>query len=248
MACSSAATSSGSRPVTSIGSDAGQLAHPGELALGVLAGAGLHGLDVAVEQLLEAERLARGGRGAGRVGGAGPPRRRRRRPSRRPARRSARPALAVHHQAGQQRRVAGLLGPQLGRRRRRAAARRPRAARARARAACRRSARWPGGRPARAPASSACSARGALGRSSALRQRSRTPRGGRAEVELGQRGAQVEAGAADDDRAPAGERSPRRSRRGRGGVLARAEGLGDRHEAEQAVLEPRLLGGVRPRR
>src|SRR5215211_3802277 len=50
--------------------DAGQLAHPGELPLGVVARAPLNRLDVAGEQLVEAERLARGVRGAGRVGGA----------------------------------------------------------------------------------------------------------------------------------------------------------------------------------
>ena len=46
---------------------AGQLAQPGELALGVAARAQLHRRDVAAEQLLEAERLARGRRRAGGV-------------------------------------------------------------------------------------------------------------------------------------------------------------------------------------
>jgi len=36
-----------------------QLAHPCELALGVPAGAALHRLDVAAQELREAERLAR---------------------------------------------------------------------------------------------------------------------------------------------------------------------------------------------
>ena len=55
--------------------DVGELAHPRELALGVAAGAGLHRLDVAREQLLEAERLARGGARRLRGGPLGPPRR-----------------------------------------------------------------------------------------------------------------------------------------------------------------------------
>ena len=68
---SRAATSSaGSRPVTSTISTPGELAHPGELALGVVARAALHRLDVAGEQLVEAERLAGRLRGAGGVGGA----------------------------------------------------------------------------------------------------------------------------------------------------------------------------------
>src|SRR6186997_3119389 len=40
--------------------DPGQLAHPRELALGEVPRAALHRLDVARQQLLEAERLARG--------------------------------------------------------------------------------------------------------------------------------------------------------------------------------------------
>ena len=48
----------------------GQLAHPRELAAGEVARAALHRLDVAGQQLLEAQRLARGLRGARRVGGA----------------------------------------------------------------------------------------------------------------------------------------------------------------------------------
>ena len=45
----------------------GELAHPGELAPRVVAGAALHRLDVAAEQLVEAERLASGDGGAGGV-------------------------------------------------------------------------------------------------------------------------------------------------------------------------------------
>ena len=72
--------------------DAGELAHPRELAAGVVAGAALHRLDVAGQQLLEAERLARGDRRAGGVRAADLLGARRRRPSRRRARRSARRA------------------------------------------------------------------------------------------------------------------------------------------------------------
>ena len=86
MAISSAATSSGVRPVTSIAVRVGQLAQPRQLALGVAAGVGLHALDVAVEQLLEAERRAGGGR-APSPPLAAPPRSRRPRPWRRRGRR-----------------------------------------------------------------------------------------------------------------------------------------------------------------
>ena len=69
-----------------------QLAHPRQLAARVVARAALHRLDVAGQQLLEAERHARGRRRAGGVGAAHLARRRRRRPSRRRARRCARRA------------------------------------------------------------------------------------------------------------------------------------------------------------
>ena len=113
MPCSSAATSSASRPVTSIEPHAGELAHPGQLAPGVLA----------------------------RVRSPSPRRRPRAAPrSRAPcARCSTRPVgrapdlvdgargdhrldaavdalaqrVALHHQAGEQRRVAGVGHPQL---------------------------------------------------------------------------------------------------------------------------------------
>ena len=48
----------------------GELAHPGQLAAGEVARAALHRLDVAGQQLVEAQRLARGLRGPGGVGGA----------------------------------------------------------------------------------------------------------------------------------------------------------------------------------
>ena len=65
---------------------------------------------------------------------------------------------------------------------------------------------------------------------------------GRPQVELGQRRPQVQAGAADDDRPPALAEQRVDRRVGVRGVGAGGEGLGDRHEAEQAVLEPCLLG------
>ena len=70
----------------------------------------------------------------------------------------------------------------------------------------------------------------------------------RSEVELGQRRPQVQAGAADDDRAPALREQRVDLGVGAFGVRAGREGLGDRHEAEQAVLEPRALRVASPRR
>src|SRR3954454_4079046 len=49
---------------------AGELAHPGELALGEVAGPALHGVDVARQELLEAERPAGGVRRPGGMRGA----------------------------------------------------------------------------------------------------------------------------------------------------------------------------------
>jgi hypothetical protein len=67
----------------------------------------------------------------------------------------------------------------------------------------------------------------------------------RAQIQVGERGAQVEAGAADDDRAAAlfeqlVDRRVRLARIGAGRV-----GLGDGQEPDQAVLEPLLLVGGR---
>ena len=81
-----------SRPVRSISVEVGDFAHPGELAAGVVARALLHRLEVAGEELVEAERLAGGAAGAERRRRGGPPRRRRRRRSPRSGRRSARRA------------------------------------------------------------------------------------------------------------------------------------------------------------
>ena len=100
------------RPVTSTSVTPAQLAHPRQLALGVAAGAPLHRLDVAREQLLEAERLARGGRrpravrGADLLDRAGGDHRLHARVDPRVER------LALHRQADEQRRVAGVGRPQ----------------------------------------------------------------------------------------------------------------------------------------
>src|SRR5689334_24342620 len=93
--------------------DARELAHPRELALGEVARPALHRLDVALEQLLEAERLAGGVRRAAGVGGAdlvdraAGDHRVHARVDPRVERR------AVHDDADQPRRVSGLRGPEL---------------------------------------------------------------------------------------------------------------------------------------
>ena len=68
---------------------------------------------------------------------------------------------------------------------------------------------------------------------------------GRAQVELGQRGSQVQAGAADDYRAPASgeQRVDLRVRQAR--VLTRTEGGVERQEGNEPVLERGALGGRR---
>ena len=65
----------------------------------------------------------------------------------------------------------------------------------------------------------------------------------RAQVQVGQRGAHVEPGAADHDRAPSGrdQRVDLGVRQAR--VRARGGPRGDRKDAEQPVLEPRPVGG-----
>ena len=69
--------------------------------------------------------------------------------------------------------------------------------------------------------------------------------GGRAQLEVGERGLEIEAGAAHHDRAPA--RGQRRIDLGvsAGRELARREGLGRLDERQQPVLEPTLLRGAR---
>ena len=221
--------------------------------LRVAARARLHRLDVAGEQLLEAERLA-GGRARR------PPRRRGATSSigaggdhRVDARVDARvERVAVHRQAGQQRRVARVgrstaaIAAGGGRRRapgveqleraddalarRVGAIARPRPGRARARA--RRAARGaPRVRRARPPALA-----------DARRRR-------RAQVELGERGAQVQAGAADDDRRAALRRAARRSRRARARAYSPALNVASTgRNADEPVLEPRPLRARSPRR
>ena len=88
----SSATEDGERSVTSIGVVAGELAHPRQLAARVVARAALHRLHVARQQLLEAERLARGDRHAGGVRATHLLAARPRRSSARRARRCARTA------------------------------------------------------------------------------------------------------------------------------------------------------------
>ena len=189
-----------------------------ELALRVVARAALHGLHVAAQQLLEAERRARGAGTPRRRRRGGPPPRRRRRPSRPRARRSARRArsrsiVRPHSSVGWRSSAvqsrdsspagAGLLPhlEQLERAQPRAcgrAGRSPRRRRARARPAPRGAPRGP--------------------RSSQPRRRiARAHRrvGRRAQLEVGQRGLEVEARAADDDRPRAPPPAPRRSPRGR---------------------------------
>ena len=90
------------------------LAHPGQLAACVVARALLHLLDVAVEQLVEAERLAGGAAGAKGVGasslvrGSGGDERLD------PGVDSLVEPPAVHVEAEDRRRVARLGGPELG--------------------------------------------------------------------------------------------------------------------------------------
>ena len=71
---------------------------------------------------------------------------------------------------------------------------------------------------------------------------------GRAEVELRERRAQVEAGAADDDRAPALGQQRVDLGVGGAGELAGARGRGQRQRADEAVLEPLALGRAWARR
>ena len=178
------------------------LPHPGQLAAGEAPLGALHRLDVAGEQLLEADRRARRPRGARRVGAARPPPRRPAGPSRRPGRRSA-PASSSR----------SIVRPTSSRR-----MAQPLASTARRRVACGAiPSRCELGQPrdplavvgvhaarrARA-SSSACSASGPALGELAPRPRARTSDGHRrAQLELGERRAHVEAGAADDDRAPA---------------------------------------------
>ena len=236
------ATSSALRSVRRCTLTAGELAHPRQLAARVVARASLHPLDVAGEQLLEAERLARGRRCAGSV---------------RPAHlvlgaggdhRSTRASIRAYSRSRSITSPTSSVGcrtasrPQLAIRRPAARARRRRAARARARSAAGRWARSLPPPTAPAAASIACSACGPRRSSSAI-QRSRTPSGGG-----GRRLSSVSAARRYRPVPPTtiGRRPVASSAVDLGvgelGVLAGAELRVDRQEREQPVLELRPLG------
>ena len=225
-----------------------ELAHPRQLALGVVARAALHPLDVAREQLLEAERLARRLRGAGGV-------RARSTSSRAPAasisstRRVDRARRAPRAPSSARRAASGGAAP------RSTAARGPRAARARpsSSSSSARTTRW------RSLGSIPSAAHGARSASTRVQRRRRPAlelgrpalahalRRRRAQVELGQRRAQVQAGAADDDRPPPCGEQLVDLRVRELGVLPDAEGRVERQERHEPVLERRLLGRARRR-
>ena len=243
MATIVAATSAGrvARDVDQL--RAGQLAHPRELALGVVAGAALHRLDVAGEQLLEAERLAGGL--ATRPSACA-----RRTSSIAPAATIASTrsvdalveGVAVHRQADEPRRVAGLAAsragsgsgsggsssPRSSSSRKRMMRERSRGSTLLGRPRARAGAARRGAPPAPAPPS--------LLPAVAQLLRRRGP-----EVELGQRGAQVQARAADDDRRRALAEQAVDLRVGEARVLAGAEARVDGEERDEPVLERALL-------
>ena len=184
---------------------AGELAHPGELAARVVARAALHLLDVA----------RRAGPRSPAPCARCPRRRRVRARGPRPATPSASiwstrasmrviELLALHHQADQQRRCGGRRPSTAAIRRRAARARRRRAAPARGRSA---GGRWV--RSSRPPTARVAARIGVQGGRTAALELGHPAlahalgRGG-PQAQLGQRGAQVEAGAADDDRPPPG--------------------------------------------
>ena len=228
--------------MTSITRDAGELAHPGQLAPRVVARAALHRLDVAARAAPRSRAPCAPSRDARPRARGAPPRARPRRASRSTrASICAYSAVALHRQPGQQRRVAQLVAPQLRRRPRGGSSspsveqlerphdappvvsgRCPRAAQARARrqhgVQRRRAVLLQLGRPALARA---------LGR-------------WRAQVELGQRRAQVQAGAARPRSGAARRRAASSiSACASSRVLADAEGRVERQERDQAVLERR---------
>ena len=225
---------------------AGQLAQPGELALGVAARAQLHRRDVAARAAPRSR--APGARTATR----------RRRAARHTS--SAAPSgdhgldarvdpaverLALHRERDEQGRVAGVGSSTAGRP---PAAASPWSSSSSARTtAGRRSARSaprPPGRGRRARRAARARPRGEAARVVLAARRV----GGRAQVEVGERRAQVEPGAADDDRAAAGGDQPVDLRVGAAGELARGRAAGDRQDAEQPVLEPRPLAAASRRR
>ena len=115
--------------------DVGELAHPRELAARVVAGAPLHRLDVAGQQLLEAERLARGHRCTGGVRTEDLAWVRRPRTSHRPGRRFARTAARAPSRGRSAASAGARESSTAPTRRPVARARRRRATRARARSA-----------------------------------------------------------------------------------------------------------------
>ena len=165
MACSSPATSCGVAAGDVDRLHPRQLAQPRQLALDVTAGAGLHRVDVAPQQLLEAERLARGAGDAQSVDALDLRRSPRRRSSRR---RGGRCARAARRGPSRGRRAAsggGCRSPTAASRRRARAAARCRSRAARARAP------GDGRRPGRSPPRSR--ARGGRARRAAPRARRR---------------------------------------------------------------------------
>ena len=97
-------------------------------------------------------------------------------------------------------------------------------------------------------ASSACSASGPR-RASSASQRARTSSGAAGRrVELRERRAQVQPGAADDDRAGALGEQAVDLRVGQLGVLADREARVDRQDRDQPVLQARALGAPTARR
>ncbi len=220
-----------------------QLAHPGELAAGVVARSALHPLDVARQQLFESKRLTSRAGSAGSVG---------------PLHLLARAGgehlfharvdpgvqpLALHHQSDQQRRTAHGSGPELGLRARRLElagveqlqrahhalaitgfdlGRRPRRALRQHGVQRRRPSLLQLGQPTLAHA---------------LRR-------WRTQAQLGQRGPEVETRASDDDRARSGGEQRVDLGVRELGVLAGAEPGVDGQERDQTVLE---LALARPR-
>ena len=187
-------------------------------------------------------------RGAGGVRARGPRRPPRPRPSRRRARRCARTSASRSIvEADEQRRVARVGGPQLRSGRSGGSARRRRAARARARCRCAVARVDPLRGPRRAPRQLGVQRLRRRARSSsAPSARARLVGRRRAQVELGERGAQVQAGAADDDRRGGRRRAARRSRRARARAYSPAlnvasTGRNDDAAGARAAPAPRAL-------
>lgn len=220
---------------------AGELAHPGELAAGVVAGAALEALDVAFEELCEAERPAGGDRRPGGVCASDlildavgdhlidtPVD-------------ALVEVLALHGHPDEEGRAAQVMAPQL-------------------REALRRRElphveqlespddplaivlpdplSGPGGAGFEGGVKGGCPVLLKLPEPVLPDPGSRWG----CKLEIGESGAQVEAGAADDERPAAGGEQPVDLRVGELGVAPDAEALGDREEGDEPVLEARPLG------